>query len=364
MKIKWVRGNDKINFRRPDIWFVQGVHGSGKSSFLEHLAEIHLSLGHTVLDLFGSRDGEGLAFLRSKWADEKRILLVRGENVIVDGSWDTKTVEQITLSDFERYDIIISASPLYNDMDQEFIDVARLTDKIYKRLTWRKMIYVIMREAANFLYSRLKLIEDQTEAKAQTVYMLREGRHCGISFGLDSVRLLSIDINIRGLSDYLVLKAQGVEGLAKELKWLYRYFFPHSMRRLKQNQFVIVTRKGSVGWGVFREVPWHKREKEDIMKTVGIKVEYLEEIKEGEYRGTFKTVGDKEHAKIIRMYVEDGIGMDAIAEKIGRSPTTVRMHIQKHNRYVETINACPSCKRVGSIYAIRKAVRGDAHIYS
>jgi len=354
LKIKWVRGNDYISFKRPNVWFVQGVRGSGKSSFLEHLANIHLKLGNSILDLFGSRDGEGLAWLRSPWAEEKRILLLRGSNVLVDCSYDVKTVGEVSLKDFEKYDIIISASPLYSSMDQEFLEVARLTDKIYKRVHWRRMMFVIMREAANFLYSRLKLLDDQTEAKAQTVYMLREGRHCGISFGLDSVRLLSIDVDIRGLSDYLILKAQGIHGLSRELKWLYRYFNPHELRKLKPHQFVIVTRRGSVGWGVFKKIPWHKKEKEDILKAVDIKVEYLEEPEKGVNRGKYKTVGDEEHAEIIRLKIEENLGIHVIADKLGRSPRTIHTHIRDHDHYIESLGLCPRCKRAGSIYAIRK----------
>ncbi len=359
MKIKWVRGNDYISFKRPNVWFVQGVRGSGKSSFLEHLANIHLKLGNSILDLFGSRDGEGLAWLRSPWAEEKRILLLRGSNVLVDCSYDVKTVGEVSLKDFEKYDIIISASPLYSSMDQEFLEVARLTDKIYKRVHWRRMMFVIMREAANFLYSRLKLLDDQTEAKTQTVYMLREGRHCGISFGLDSVRLLSIDVDIRGLSDYLVLKTQGIDGLSRELRWLYRYFNPNDLRKLKPHQFIIVTRKGSVGWGVFKKIPWHKKEKEDILRDVGIDIEYLEEPKKPEYRGKYRTVGDEEHAEIIRLFLEEGMGYDAIAAKLGRSSRTIWKHIKDHNNYVEKMGLCPACKRVGSPLAIKIARRED-----
>lgn len=92
MRVVWLRGVNKINFRRPFSWFVNGVRGSGKSSFLEALGEQYLMRKHTVLDLFGSRDGEGLAWCRSPWAKDARILLVHGANVSVDCSFDTALV--------------------------------------------------------------------------------------------------------------------------------------------------------------------------------------------------------------------------------------------------------------------------------
>ena len=77
----------------------------------------YLESGHAVLDLFGSRDGEGIAWLWSPYAKEKNILLLHGESVDMDCSWPVKKSSTLQLSDLEEYDIIISASPLYLSMD-------------------------------------------------------------------------------------------------------------------------------------------------------------------------------------------------------------------------------------------------------
>ena len=52
-------------------------------------------------------------------------------------------------------------------------------------------------------------------------------------------------------------------------------------------------------------IPWHKQERENILKACGVKVEYGEPVDMGKYRGTHSTVGDPEHAEIIRLYVEE-----------------------------------------------------------
>jgi len=61
------------------------------------------------------------------------------------------------------------------------------------------------------------------------------------------------------------------------------------------------------------------------LKACGIKVEYGEQVEAGQYRGSFKTVGDEEHAKIIELYVS-GLGMDKVGprwkEAVRRSTTT------------------------------------------
>lgn len=68
---------------------------------------------------------------------------------------------------------------------------------------------------------------------------------------------------------------------------------------------------------------------------MGVKPEYGEPVEAGEYRGTFKTTGDKEHAEIVRLYVEEEMSMGKIALKLARSSGTVHRQIKKHNRAVE-----------------------------
>ncbi len=357
MKILWTRGNDTLKFSRPSTWFCLGVRGSGKSSFLEHVACQYLERDAVVFDLFGSRDGEGLAWLRSPYAGEKKILLLHGDNVDVDASFSTKSVESVKLSDFENHDIVVSASPLYLNIDQEFSHAARLTDLLYKRLHYKRLVYVVCREAANFYYSRLKVSDNQIFAKSQMIYLIREARHMGIALGLDSVRFYAIDIDIRNLADYMILKAQGVQGLAKDIGWLYSYFNPSTIRNMKPQYFFMITRKGALGLGEFPFHKWHKQEKENILRSVGVKVEYGEPIETGEYRGTFKTVGDKEHAEIIRLYVEESLSIDRIAERLGRSSRTPHEHVKQHNKAVERSGFCPSCRRAKSPFETEVAAR-------
>jgi hypothetical protein len=63
------------------------------------------------------------------------------------------------------------------------------------------------------------------------------------------------------------------------------------------------------------------------LKSVGVSCEYGEPIEKWEYRGSHSTVGDREHAEIIRLYVEEGLGMNKIADKLGRSSRVPFKHI-------------------------------------
>jgi hypothetical protein len=348
MEIRWVRGSSRISFNRPNTFFVIGVRGGAKSTWLETIGCHYLEKGHGILDLFGSRDGEGLSWLRSPYAEDRKLLLVHGENVSVRAPCDTKAATKVTLSDFEKYDIIISASPLYLGPDDEFVNAAQLTDKIYKRLSWKRLVYCLCREAANLFYSRLKISESQIVSKAMMTYLVKEARHVGMALGLDSTRYYSVDIDIRTLSDYIILKSQGMTGLTSDLNWLYSIFEPSMIRNMPKQFFIILSKEGAVGLGEFKEISWHKQERENILKATGIKVEYGEPIEKGEYRGAFKTVGDPEHAEIIKLYVDEGLGMNKIAEKLGRSSRVPHQHIHQHNASVEGAGFCPACRRVRS----------------
>jgi hypothetical protein len=48
--------------------------------------------------------------------------------------------------------------------------------------------------------------------------------------------------------------------------------------------FCIVTRRGALGLAELSEVEWHKRQKENILKAVGVKVDHGERLDYGESR--------------------------------------------------------------------------------
>lgn len=95
------------------------------------------------------------------------------------------------------------------------------------------------------------------------------------------------------------------------------------------------------------------------MKAVGIKVEYGEPLYEGEYRGTFRTVSDKEHTEMIRLYVEEGLSLEKIAEYFSRSSRTPLLHIQKHNKAVERSGFCLVCRKVKSEFETKTVQKID-----
>jgi len=325
---------------------------------LEHVGIQHFNKGATILDAFGSVDGENLAWLRSDLVKNKEVCLLKGENVDVETEHDCKLVENLTLNDLERYDFIISSHPLYLNKDHEYYSIGKLVGLLYKRIHWRRLICLIAREASSLWYSRIKVSESQTDAKAEALYMFREMRHLGVSLALDSLRLQGIDIDLRTHTDFLFIKSQGIDGLPDNLCFLYYNFFdPRFIRNMKPWEFALVCRKGSIGAGHFPYHSWHKEEKENIAKAVGLKIEYGVELEQPKDMGTFKSIGDKEHMQIMELYA-GGLGYNKIHEQLNRSTKALHDHVKKHNSAVERSGFCAICRRAGGEYSGQVVSRG------
>ena len=339
---QWFRYlGDGLYFNRPSSFMVHGVRGTGKSSLLETIGEEYLQRGCHVLDLFGSRDGESLAWLRSPWADEKKILLLHGDNTDLACSWNTQPVSKYSLDDIERYDLVISSSPLYSDIDTEYTQINNVLDLCYKRFEFKKPSYIIIREASNLLYSRMKISPDQGMAKAQMVYFLREARHTGWALGVDTLKFTSLDIDIRVVLDYIFIKAPGINGLPEDLRFLYSTYDPLKLQRMPPEHFIVLTRLGSHGLGRFTFPEWHKREGENMLKTLGIEVEHGEPLEPS--KPDYK-VGDLQHVTICKQRL-DGMSYPKLGEAHKISPNTACNHIKYHNRDIARLGSCSRCSR-------------------
>jgi hypothetical protein len=61
--------------------------------------------------------------------------------------------------------------------------------------------------------------------------------------------------------------------------------------------------------------------------------------------------------EIVRLYVEEGLGFNEIAEILGRSSRTPLTQIQKHNRAVERSGFYPASRRFRGEYEKRIALK-------
>jgi len=348
----WIRGYEKLAFHRPKIWLPVGLPGAGKSSLLESLSCRY----EKTIDLFGSRDNEALAWCRAPRYSSNEILFITGDSVELSGKWDTVPISKITLEDIQAHRLSLSAHSFYGNYEEEFYGMNQILKQFWRRVSWDKPYFLLVREAANWIYARVRLVKNQSLAKAQFIHTMRELRHGGTSIGADTIRWTSIDKEVRDVADYMFIKRVGVHGLPSDIRWLYRYIKPSSLMNPPPSVFVLVSNAGPIAMGKFEEIPWHKKEKEDIMKILGIK-RVQGEIPKYAIGGR-NIVSDFEHIDLIQLYLETS-SMEKVAERLGRSSRTVHDHIWAHNQGVEELGFCKRCRRAKGPHTKERIPVGD-----
>ena len=336
---------------KPLAFAVVGGTGSGKSSLVELMADRYPK----VVDLYGSRDNEGLAWLRSP--RHKNVLLLKGASAHVDCNCaHVINATDLTLKDIEAHDAIVSVSAFYSKIQEEWYCLTKTMDRLWHRTHWTEPWCLAIREASSLIYSRLAVGETQSMAKNYLIYVIREMRHCGFAVALDTIRWMGIDVDFRTIADYTFLKAQGIDGLPHNLRFLYRYFKPSGIMRMPVPDFVVVSRKGPIGFGMADCPSWHKTEREDLLREFDIEVTYSElaHVTEGKMGAK---VSDYEHVRIVRSRMTlkgkagGAIGMEELGKKLDRSSGTIFKQITGHNNMVHGMGECDKCARVGSEYA-------------
>ena len=339
IRLVWARRREPLDFMKAMIYLILGKKGSGKSALLELLSLYYPK----IIDLFGSRDDEGLAYCR-KNSPIDNILLIHGDNVDLDCSWDTTPVSKLTYKKILDYEVVIPSFSFFSGNAGRFVGINKLMSLFWERRKWKKPIFVGVREASSFIYSRVKQEGvNMKMAKSDFIFWQREMRHFGYSLGIDTIRWTSIDKEMRDLADWLVIKKVGPQGIPDDLDFLYRYIDPMSMAGLPPDKFMLLTENASIAWGQSDYPAFHKEEGVDLLEELGIQISYGEEIEES----SVQRIGDEEHEKIIRLYSEEN-SMSKISKNIHRSAARVHDHIHKHNKAVMENGFCNKCRRVRS----------------
>lgn len=349
IKVHWIRGPENINYKRPSTYLVMGGRGSGKSSLLETIGCRYPK----VIDVFGSKDAECLSWCKPE-SPFKTVLFVIGRNIKIATAERFKTVciDQLKLSDIENHEVITTTYMFFNTTQEYFAALQKITNMLWEQRTyWNEPWFILIREAANWIYSRLQVVKDSDSAKADFIQMLREARHSGLAVGVDTIRWTNLDKEVRDISDFIFLKKVGAIGLPKDLRFIYRYIKPHSLMKLKPSNFVLLTNEGNLCIGKFEYPCWHKEEKENIVGKLHIEVEHLCEQKD-----TGVNVGILEHAKIIETYSRQW-SMSKTAAIVSRSKDTVYTHLKLHNETVKEVGYCLECKEAKGEFATQVLVK-------
>lgn len=341
---KIYRRNIRFNFtwdwERPRRYLFLGITETGKSTTNEIFALRHPK----IVDFFGSRDNENLCWCR-KTSPIDDILLVHGDNVTIKGSWDTKKISDLKIEDINSHECTVTCNSFWSDQKTRYQGIQGISDIFYNRLQWKEkdIIYGLFRETMNLIYARISQGLGEKEAKADVLMFLRELRHFGISFGGDILRWTGIDKEMRDLADFTIIKALGWQSLPNEIAWLYSIVDPKTFSHLKIDEFIALKRDASIAYCNNPPLEFHKEEGVDLIKELGLQLEYGEEIVDS----SEKIVGDKEHANIVKVYHETP-NYRTISKILHRSIATIGYHLNQHNDEIKKQGKCDKCARVGS----------------
>jgi len=352
-QVAWYRDRphqySSMRWERPDTYFVVGsTKGVGKSNTLEFIADLYRKHGACVVDLNGSTDGEGLAWLRNPEVSKRRVLLVKSPDVELR----RKPCDAIDYTDFDYYlvddyDVVVNAAPLYTSMEEELHAARELFLKLAERRSWSRVAATVIRESQDLFTSRVYAYKGQKEVKGLAIYMVRESRHFGMATLLDTMKETSIDADLRYLSDYVIFKEVGLWGIPEKFRWIYSYIEPPRLATLPVNKCVIASKNTALGYGTIPYMKWHKQVNEDLLSLLGVEVELPSHNPE-----LNEAVGELDvntHARIVEDYA-GGMSMKQISLKYEVSTATVSRHIQVHNRAIHEGGECPPCRHAESIY--------------
>lgn len=310
------------------------MRGTGKSSLLETLAVRFPK----IIDLFGSKDNESLGWCKPE-SPYQSILFIIGDNITINSIYPTVNFKKLTLKDIEKYQVITTCHAFYNTQNEYFTAIQEITTMLCdKRNYWTEPWAMVIRESANYIYSRLQVVKDSNMAKADFIALLREARHSGIAVLVDTIRWTSIDKEVRDVSDFMFFKRVGAIGLPKDLNFLYRYINPRALMKLNKNVFAVLSGTGAIGIGKFEKPLWHKEEDENILYKLGVDILYLD--KDRATKG--QNITPAEHVLIIRAYNETK-SMGKVAIRLSRSKSTIHDAIKRHNATIDEIGHCLEC---------------------
>lgn len=342
IRIQPVRYNPTLDFHRPGVWNICGIKDSGKSMLNECFALRH----HKIVDLMASRDNESLCWLRDSSPIDD-ILLVVGDNVDLDCSWDYIPISKLTLKDIQDYECTVTCNSFYHNQEKRFLGVQTMINLFYGRLgfTPGQIIYIIIRESNSFLFSRIKQGVRMKDAKADFIFFSRELRHFGCSTGIDLLRWTGTDKDLRDNSDYIIFKQIGGKKLPSDKAFLYSYFAPVTFSRMKPQNFVLEKKDASLAWGTSPALAFHKEEGVNLLAEIGIKIHLGDEVD----TGSPTRLGDKEHVAIVASYLDIGCtSIRKVSQKLHYSTSTITSHLKEHNKSIEDTGTCTKCRRLNA----------------
>lgn len=341
--------SEVFDFTLPKTWWEFGKKKSGKSTFIEWILLNVILFGGVGLDIFSSDDNEALGWLRSLWANSWKILLVIGD--MVDLAFQDESrypnvkvmhVKEFHVSTIDEFDLIITVPSFYINRSEMYLALSHIVELFRSRASrgWEKVCMMGVREARELMNSRWEAgaANNQQEAEKDFININGQAEHNGGGLALDSLRPMSITIQVRDLADYVVMKRLGRLQVPEELDYMFRFVSWKYARKMPIKDFIVYTDTDDIFYGDCDPIDWHVKRGENMLRNLGIWItaKPQSEVKQEKKQSPGKDEFMQNHLKIIPLTKEVNpetekiFSLQEIASKLGLNRGTVVTHLSRH----------------------------------
>ena len=356
-----------FDFNQPKSYWTMAMRFVGKSNLAQILGKLYILHGGTVIDIFSSDDNEALQWILSGF---KKILLIIGNKVelkrlkpeyanipaIHIGELKKGTPGQVrdSLRFLEQFEVVITVPGFYYNAQEMYGALSYLVDLLKERKKWKyrdpltgkmkpKIMALIVREARELIASRFEAgqVSNKLTAENDLIELHTKAFHTGVALIFDALRYTSITPEVRDIASFTFMKRLGATAIPRNLFWALRYVRPSYLRSMPLRDWVLITDKNKVFYGVNDLLPWHVERGTDPMEIFGFDILYNptpdKSLSNPLVKGSFglsagesrkvdpsqaSKVQDIHHKKAIRKKIEEGLSYSKLREVMKEDPET------------------------------------------
>ena len=287
MELDWIyRGPDPPRFesyKRKDkrnlaTHRIVGDRYQGKSALGEFIMAKYIGNGSTCYDFFAANDNESLAWLNPNSPYKDKVVLVHGDSINLSCNYETIRMSELDPTNNSGDKLFITCKKFYSSEQEHYESLFAFTDLVSQRDQWDRIDVIFIREAQQYISSRMKTNQARTqkEAAEKFIEFHNEAFHSGMTCTIDSQREVEVSKNLRELGTFTYYKNMGAMEIPRKIWWIAHprlaNFDLDQLRMIDESQFLLMTNKNCVGLGSFDEPPWHIERGAGLMNKLGISI--------------------------------------------------------------------------------------------
>ena len=256
---------------------ISGARFEAKSTLLGLLEYKYVTNDAIGFDMYCAKSNETLAQLECRKLKD-RIVLVHDDSVKLKCDYNTIEISRLDPSRATPGQLFVTVGAFYPSEEAKYHALLKFTQSLDSRAEngWNNVGVMAIREAQEYINSKALTNQTRTQKQAAEdfVNFHNSAYHFGMSVITDNQRDMEVSKNIRELNTFAYYKSLGAMEIPKKIQWIgsqyYANFDLDDLRKLKKNQFLIITDRNSVGIGSFDLPYWYYHRGEGLVKKYNI----------------------------------------------------------------------------------------------